>query len=207
MKGSRVWFMKRVEWTFQRPEAQKVPVPFSASADPYDLRGMASFSLRSWTSADLEALLRHGNDPGIAANMTDAFPHPYTEESGRAFLTMCAGQDPQRILCIDVDGEAAGALGLHPQGDVYRRNAELGYWLGRAHWGKGIMTEAVGRMVEYGWSTLPVDRIFARPFGSNTASQRVLQKAGFTLEARLVGTFEKNGVREDELIYAVRRAR
>ena len=69
------------------------------------------------------------------------------------------------------------------------------------------MTEAVQQAVERGFRILPdIDRIFARPYGSNAASQRVLKKAGFTLEARLVGTFFKNGRVEDELIYAVRRS-
>lgn len=60
-------------------------------------------------------------------------------------------------------------------------------------------------MVEYGFSQFPVNRIYARPFGSNLASQRVLEKAGFKLEARLDKVIFKNGVAEDELIYAVRK--
>jgi RimJ/RimL family protein N-acetyltransferase len=48
-------------------------------------------------------------------------------------------------------------------------------------------------------------RIYARPFGYNIASQKALEKAGFTLEARLEKTFFKNGAYVDELIYAARR--
>jgi RimJ/RimL family protein N-acetyltransferase len=57
-----------------------------------------------------------------------------------------------------------------------------------------------------GFASFPeITRIYATPFGSNIASQRALEKAGFTLEAHLKGTLIKNGVVEDELIYAVRR--
>jgi RimJ/RimL family protein N-acetyltransferase len=59
--------------------------------------------------------------------------------------------------------------------------------------------------VRYGFTHLPVNRIFARPFGSNIASQRALEKAGFTLEARFKKTLIKNDEWQDELYYAVRK--
>lgn len=62
-------------------------------------------------------------------------------------------------------------------------------------------------MVHLGFKEFPeITRIYATPFGSNTVSQRALEKAGFTLEARLLGTLVKNGRAEDEWIYAVRRS-
>ena len=167
---------------------------------------MTPFTLRPWTMADLPALVEHANDPTVADNLTDAFPHPYTVENGKAFLERFMGQDPQLVLAIDVEGEAVGAVGIHPQGDVYRRNAELGYWITKDLRGKGIMTQAVQQATARAFDILPdIHRVFARPYGSNLASQRVLEKAGFILEARMHGTFLKNGRVEDELIYAVRR--
>jgi RimJ/RimL family protein N-acetyltransferase len=167
---------------------------------------MTEFKLRPWTLDDLPALVKYANDPTVADNLMDTFPHPYTEADGKRFLALFMSKDPQLVLAIEVDGEAVGAVGLHPQGDVYRRNAELGYWIAMKHRGKGIMARAIQQAVARGFELLPdIHRIFARPYGSNTASQRVLEKAGFVLEARLLGTFLKNGRVEDELIYAVRR--
>jgi RimJ/RimL family protein N-acetyltransferase len=60
-------------------------------------------------------------------------------------------------------------------------------------------------MLAFGFANLDVVRIYARPFGSNLASQRVLEKAGFRLEARMDKVLYKNGRFEDELIYAVRK--
>ncbi len=60
-------------------------------------------------------------------------------------------------------------------------------------------------MVEYGFKNFEIDRIFARPFGTNIASQKALEKAGFVLEAQFEKTILKNGEYLDELIYAVRR--
>lgn len=163
------------------------------------------FRLRSWIIEDLSSLVKYANNFKIARNLMDAFPHPYSEENGKAFIEMANTYVPPNILAIEVNGEAAGAIGLHPQHDVYRKNAELGYWLAEPYWGKGIMTEAIRQMVNYGFENPDLRRIYARPFGYNIASQKTLEKAGFVLEARLEKTILKNGEYHDELIYAVRR--
>ena len=164
------------------------------------------FELRSWQMSDLPSLVRHANEAEIAANMTDTFPHPYTIATGEAFLQRVSVDRPARVLAIVIDGEAVGSIGIFPQQDIFRQNAELGYWLSHEFWGKGIMSEAVKQITRYGFETFPeLQRIFARPFGSNAASRKVLENAGFQLEAELKGTIIKNGRIEDEMIYAIRR--
>jgi len=162
-------------------------------------------SLRPWTLDDLPNLVQYANNFEIAKNLMDRFPHPYTEEAGRKFISMAMQDNPTCIFAIDVNGEAVGAIGLHPQMDVYRKNAEMGYWLAQPYWGQGIMPQAVKQMVDYGFRSFDITRIFARPYGPNIGSQRVLEKAGFRLEARLEKTMFKNGEFLDELIYAVRK--
>lgn len=164
-----------------------------------------TFSLRPWTLADLESLVQHANNPQIAKFMTDGFPHPYTRKNGEAFIAFATKDEPIHIFAIDVNGEAVGGIGIHPQHDIQRKNAELGYWLGEPFWGKGIMSEAIQQIVAFAFNTYDIDRIFARPFGSNLASQRILEKNHFQLEARFVKTFFKNNQFEDELVYALRR--
>ncbi len=162
------------------------------------------FTLRAWRETDLASLVRYADNLNIARFLTNAFPHPYTEADGRAFLATAVGNPGLRA--IDVDGEAVGSIGIFPQTDIHEHNAEMGYWLAEPFWGRGIMTRAVREMAAYGFSTFPdVTRIFARPFSTNPASQRVLEKAGFTLEARLRDALYKNGAYMDELIFAIRR--
>jgi RimJ/RimL family protein N-acetyltransferase len=163
------------------------------------------FILRPWHISDLDSLVQYANNANIARFMTDSFAHPYTEESGRNFIAFATKDDPVRMFAIDIEGRAGGGIGLHPQADIQRRNAELGYWLGEPFWGKGIMPEAIRQITAWGFETLDIDRIFARVFGTNTASQKALEKAGFVLEARLEKTLFKNGEQLDELLYAVRR--
>lgn len=163
------------------------------------------FTLRPWTIADLDNLVKYGNNKDIAKNMTDKFPHPYTAEKGKLFIEYATQLPIPNILAIDVRGETVGSIGIHPQTDIHCKNAELGYWLGEPFWGKGIITKAIPQMVDYGFNHWDINRIFARPFGTNIASQRVLEKCGFTLEARFMNTYFKNGEYVDELVYAIRR--
>lgn len=163
------------------------------------------FTLRPFRSADADALVKYANNPEIARFMTDMFPHPFTLDRANGFIKMASSGDPIRIRAIEIEGEIAGAIGVHPQEDIFCKNAELGYWLAQPFWGKGVMTRAIQETVVYGFDTWEIDRIFARPFGSNIGSQRALEKAGFTLEAKFEKTIFKNGGYEDEWVYAVRR--
>ncbi len=164
-----------------------------------------SFRLRPWRSSDAGSLVRHANHPEIARNLRDAFPHPYTPEDAESWLTMVGENRRDLILAIEVEGEASGGIGLHPMQDVYRYNAELGYWLSGSHWGKGIMTGAVGAMVAYAFRNTRWMRIFASIFSHNEASMRVLEKNGFRKEAIHRKSVMKRGVLLDEHYYALLR--
>ena len=164
-----------------------------------------TFTLRPFNPKDVDSLMEYANNPKIAANLTNQFPHPYTRESGERFIDIATQHSPPTIFAIDINGKASGGIGLHPQTDIHVKNAELGYWLAEPFWGQGIMTKAVSQIVDYGFKNLDITRIFARPFGTNIGSQKVLEKAGFVLEGRFIDTIYKNGEYLDELFYAVRK--
>ncbi len=164
-----------------------------------------NYKLRAWSMEDLNDLVFFADNYKIAKFMTDQFPHPYTKEKGKAFIEFASKASPTNIFAIEVDKKPVGGIGLHLQADIQCKNAELGYWLAEPFWNKGIITKAINQMVEYGFRTYSIERIFARPFGTNIASQRVLEKANFTLEGKFEKTLFKNGEYLDELIYAIRR--
>jgi RimJ/RimL family protein N-acetyltransferase len=163
------------------------------------------FKLRPWTLEDLNSLVRNANNFNVARFMTDGFPHPYTNENGKAFLEFATKDTPINNFAIDIQGEAAGGIGIRLQSDIHKKNAEIGYWLGESFWGKGIITEAIKEIIEFGFENYDINRIFAKPFGTNPASQRVLEKSGFKLEGKFEKTLLKNGEYLDELIYAIKR--
>jgi RimJ/RimL family protein N-acetyltransferase len=161
-----------------------------------------NFKLRKWNEADLCSLVKYANNGNVAKWLTNVFPHPYTKEDGKAYLSTVANDNPTKVFAIEVNGEAAGSIGIFPQTDIHEKNAEVGYWLAEEYWGQGVMAKAIQEVVEYGFRTFDIVRIFARPFSTNLKSQRVLEKAGFALEARLKKALFKNGEFMDEVIYA-----
>ena len=91
--------------------------------------------LRPWRPSDHDALLRHADNPRVARYLRDLFPHPYTSEAARAWLSRpLHAARPPTAFAIEVGGEAAGGIGLVPGTDVERFSAEVGFWLGEEFW-------------------------------------------------------------------------
>jgi ribosomal-protein-alanine N-acetyltransferase len=158
--------------------------------------------IRSWLSSDLESLVTHANNRKIWINLRDRFPHPYTARDGSAFLRHTREQRPETAFAIAVNGEAVGGIGFEVRGDVERVSAEIGYWLGEPFWGRGITTEALVAVTGYAIATHGLTRVYAVPFAWNTASCRVLEKAGYVLEGRMRRSAVKDGTITDQLQYA-----
>ncbi|MGH8638421.1 MAG: GNAT family N-acetyltransferase, partial [Burkholderiales bacterium] len=136
--------------------------------------------VRPFHASDADAIVRHANNINIARHLRDRFPHPYTREDAAAFLAATAGPGSDgSTLAIEIDGEAAGAIGFIIGADVERYSAEIGYWLGEACWGRGVMTEALVLVTDALFTRHHLLRLFALPFADNAASARVLEKAGY----------------------------
>jgi ribosomal-protein-alanine N-acetyltransferase len=161
-----------------------------------------SCTVRSWKAADAASLTRYANNRKIWINLRDAFPHPYTRRDARDYLRSIRMRSPETLFAIAVDGEAVGAIGYVLRGDVERVSAEIGYWLGEPFWGRGIVSDALQALTAHAIATHGLTRIFAVPFAWNAASCRVLEKAGYVLEARLRRSAIKDGRITDQLQYA-----
>lgn len=135
--------------------------------------------------------------------MNDGFPFPYTEKNAFEFIDSLKKNYPPTVLAITMHDAVIGAIGIFPQTKVQRLNAELGYWIGESFWGRGIASLAVKGMLKYAFDNFELIRIYARPFPSNFASQRVIEKSGFKLEARIKNGLCKNNEIFDELIYSL----
>ncbi len=165
------------------------------------------FTLREWRREDAPDVAQYADNEKIARNLRDVFPHPYTLADAQGFVDSCAAGDPEKQLCltIEADGRAVGSIALFRGGDVYRKNAELGYWLAEDYWGRGIMTRAVRQICQEGFFRWDIELIYAEPFAHNAGSRRVLEKAGFTLEGILRRSVFKRGTIGDSCMYALLR--
>jgi [ribosomal protein S5]-alanine N-acetyltransferase len=166
---------------------------------------LPSCRVRGWRSDDLESLVRHADDREVWINLRDRFPYPYHREHGRMFLESIARQMPTTVWAIEAEGAAVGGIGIEPGRDVERVSAEIGYWLGRPYWGRGIMTEAVRAVTAEVFKTFDFARIFALPFAGNVGSIRVLEKAGYVLEGRMPQSTIKDGRIRDQLMFGAYR--
>jgi RimJ/RimL family protein N-acetyltransferase len=165
-----------------------------------ELRGKG-FIFRKLRKSDAAALQQQANNTKIAANLYDRFPSPYTLADADFFIDLKISMDPVTNFVIEVDGAFAGLIGIDFRNDVFSRSPLFGYWLGEVFWGRGIMTEAVSLFTKYAFDTFDIICLQAGVFSENTASMRVLEKAGFVKQGILKGTLFKQGKILDEHIY------
>lgn len=164
-----------------------------------------NFVLRPWNGDDAPSLHVYANNYNVSRNLRDGFPYPYTLSDAVKWIDMVRDNRHDLILAIEVNGEAAGGIGIHGMKDVYRYNAELGYWLAEIHWGKGIISNAIRLMVNYAFTNYKWHRIFAAVFQNNLASMHVLEKNGFKKEAIHREAVIKEGIFLDEHMYSILR--
>jgi len=162
-------------------------------------------TVRDWRRGDEASLVEHANNRNIWINLRDRFPHPYTKRDAARWMAYVHAGPPDTNFAIAVDGEAAGSIGFVVQPDVHHISAEIGYWLGEAYWGRGIMTEALRAVTAFAFRAYGLERIYAAVFEWNPASMRVLEKSGYVREGVLRRSVIKDGKIIDQVLYAVTR--
>jgi RimJ/RimL family protein N-acetyltransferase len=166
---------------------------------------LGEWQIRSWRPGDAVALARYADNRKVWINLRDSFPHPYTRKDARDWIRQAKEQNPETQFAIASTEEAIGGIGLLLQYDIYRRAAEVGYWLGEPFWGRGIATKALRALTEYAFAQFDLARLFATVFEWNPASARVLEKAGYQCEGRLRRAVTKDGKTIDEFLYSIIR--
>lgn len=200
-----------------------------ASADPSSdviLALANNITVRRHRTTDAPSMAKHANNKRIWDNLRNRMPHPYTEQDAQNWVNVCNTPDNQRAsgpwtaehgaqgpplpgnYAIVVAGEACGSIGLdwNDPSDVYFRNAEIGYWLGEEHWGKGVMGIVVPAFIDWAWRTFGfLIRINGETSTTNIGSRKCLEKAGLVVEGgRKMGSW-KNGVAQDEILLGMLR--
>ncbi|MCM0605460.1 MAG: GNAT family N-acetyltransferase [Xanthomonadaceae bacterium] len=158
-----------------------------------------SYSISDITEGDKAAYVEHLQEKQIYDNIL-AIPYPYTAADADWWL---ANGNLKRNWAIRrSDGFLIGCVGFQDPEPFGLHRAELGYWLAKPYWSKGIMTDAVKAITEYGFKELGLVRITANVFHFNVGSGKVLVKAGFQLEGVLRNHYVKGGKIFDGILYA-----
>lgn len=159
--------------------------------------------LRELSEEDIPLLAKYANNVKVSINLRDGFPHPYTIDDAKKFVKMVKAQNPVTFFAIEYNGEYVGNISLSVGTDVYRKSAEIGYFIGEPFWNKGIVTKAVNLIVDFGFSHLDIVRIHTGIYEYNKPSQRVMEKCGFKKE----GIFEKSICKNNRMFNEVRYAK
>lgn len=137
--------------------------------------------LRRWKDSDAENLYLYARDPDIGP-IAGWPPHQNIGESRDIIKNVLSGKEAYAI-CLKSDNKAIGAIELKLKGrtDMTERDdeCELGYWLGKPFWGKGIMPEAVREMLRHAFKDIGMTRVWVGYYEGNTKSRRVQEKCGF----------------------------
>lgn len=163
--------------------------------------------IREWRLEDKIALAENLNNLKILNNLRDGLPYPYTPSDAEFYIKSMLSADKENTFAfaITADDLVIGSIGVFRCENIHSQTAEMGYYIGEPYWGKGFMTSAVKQVCKYVFDNTNIIRIFAEPFAHNTASCRVLEKAGFQFEGTLRSNAVKNGKVLDMKMYALVR--
>lgn len=168
--------------------------------------GTKRLRLRPFQTTDAEAVHRLAGSQDVAAGTF--LPHPMDRQAAQDWVTerlkdQAAGTGVTFAITLLENGELIGSIGMELM--LVHEQGRLTYWLGRDYWNQGYGTEAVMALVEYGFNSLKLHRIYAPHFHTNPASGRVLQKVGMTHEGRLREHYLRFGQRVDVELYGMVR--
>lgn len=143
--------------------------------------------LRRMKLSDFPSLMKYANNRKISDQIFN-IPYPYTEEYAifrMNFMLQAFANKERFIFAITFkeQNELIGEIGLHL--DKPNNKAEIGYWVAEPFWGKGIATEAVKAILNFGFAELDLNKIFATHYPENPASGKVLANCGMIKEAEL----------------------
>ncbi|MGC1480016.1 MAG: GNAT family N-acetyltransferase [Chthoniobacterales bacterium] len=162
--------------------------------------------LTPFAQDDARLVQRYAGDPEIARTTLNV-PHPYPSGAAEEWIASHLPQylDQRNVVFAirSVTGEFYGAIGLDL--DLENRVGELGYWIGRPFWGRGICTEAAQEVIDYAFESFPLNKVMARHLSGNVASGRAMEKAGMTREGTLRLHVIKNGIPCDMITYGILR--
>lgn len=168
------------------------------------LPGFPAACLRPHRLTDAADFQRNADDAELAALCSENFPHPYTLELAEAFLAKKSAQTaPYKNLALVEHDHLIGTMGLISVVSSNSTYAEIGYWTGEAARGRGLTSAALTVFCDYVFAEFPqLYRLEAVTFAKNIASQRVLEKAGFTRECLLRQRARYHGQIVDDVLYA-----
>jgi ribosomal-protein-alanine N-acetyltransferase len=161
--------------------------------------------LRKMILGDTEAVFAYASDPEVTRYVIwDA--HRTIEDSEIFLRSVAERYENAEVadwgIVYKGNGRFIGGCGIVGW-DLENARAEIGYVLSRQYWGQGLMPEAVRAMIAFGFEKMGLNRLEARCITENTASARVMEKAGMLYEGTLRQREFIKGAYRDTKIYSI----
>ena len=160
-----------------------------ANASGSDVLMTRRLVLHRWEQADAEDLYRYACDPDVGP-IAGWPPHKNPDESRAVIRDVLNGREAYAI-CLKEDGRAIGAIELKLNGhtDLTDRDdeCEMGYWLGKPFWGRGIVPEAVTEMLRRAFEDIGIQKVWVGYYEGNSKSKRVQEKCRFRFQRKSEG--------------------
>ena len=162
-------------------------------------------NLRTLENSDAYSIYKNAKDREVSKYTQ--LPYPYRLKYARDFVRMCQEHyrkktDYELGIESKKTSEIIGMISLMHVNNSHR-SAEVGYWLGNQYWRRGITKEALTLILDFGFNTLELVKIYAKVLHPNLPSIRLLQGVGFRYEGRIRKSVLKEGSWFDELIFAL----
>lgn len=162
--------------------------------------------LRKLTPKDAHDIYENVNDPDVS-RWTALIPYPYPKSLATKFIRSSRYQiKNNKALIIGIESignkKIVGVISLTRINKTHKR-AEIGYWLGKKYWGKGIMTQAVEEILHMAFKKMKLHRVYAKVFEENIASRKTLEKCGFQYEGLHKDSCFKHGKFRNVITYGI----
>ena len=161
------------------------------------------FIIREFRKGDEYSLQRNISHKYIYRN-TSTIPYPYTIKHAKAWIKKAISKAKNKekkfhYFAIDINSEVVGGIGID---GIQDGKGEIGYWIAKKYWNRGIISKSVRIISEMSFKKLKLVRIYAHVLVGNKSSRKVLEKNGFKLEGVLRKTGYKDGKHFDCCMYA-----
>ena len=152
--------------------------------------------LRPWREGDAESLYKYASDTDVG--YPAGWPAHTSVENSLDIIKNVLSAPETYAVCLRETDEAVGSVGLKTgeSTDMTEREdeCELGYWIGKQYWGRGLIPEACRELLGYAFEELGMRAVWCGYYDGNTKSRRVQEKLGFVyhhmtegLEVSLLG--------------------
>lgn len=142
----------------------------------------SQFIIRPWKKEDAKSIYENINHKKILRSLQEVFNNFPTKEEVQKYVNeRLTGKKQKTSFVIVCDKKAVGAIGFRMKKE---NSAELGYWVGKKYWGRGIITEAIKLITDYAFKQFNLKKLYAKVYLDNPASIRVLEKAEYNLEGK-----------------------